>query len=213
MSSTKMKPMTQNQAIYNALLVARPAPQVVFGIGPAGTGKTLMASSVGAHKLSSGQVSKLIITRPAVSVDEEHGFLPGSLENKMEPWTRPVFDALSRFYTHKQINDMMFNKIVEICPMAYMRGRTFDNAWIIADEMQNSTPNQMKMVLTRIGQNSKLVVTGDLSQCETGFHGENNGLVDFMQRLRSSEFIKTVTFDENDILRSEVVKEVLRYYL
>lgn len=208
-----MKPMTSNQALYSALLNARPAPQIVFGIGPAGTGKTLMASSVGAYRLSLGHVKRLIITRPAVSVDEEHGFLPGSLENKMEPWTRPVFDALSRFYTQKQIKDMMVNNVIEICPMAYMRGRTFDDSWIIADEMQNSTPNQMKMVLTRIGKDSKLVVTGDVSQCESGFSGENNGLVDFMQRLRHSDFIKTVTFDESDIHRSEVVKEVLRYYL
>lgn len=206
-----MKPMTSNQALYSALLNARPTPQIVFGIGPAGTGKTLMASHVGAYRLSLGHVKRIVITRPAVSVDEEHGFLPGSLENKMEPWTRPVFDALSRFYTPKQIKDMMFNNIIEICPMAYMRGRTFDDAWIIADEMQNSTPNQMKMVLTRIGKDSKLVVTGDVSQCESGF--ENNGLVDFMHRLRHSENIKTVTFDESDIVRSEVVKEVLRYYL
>lgn len=203
-----MNPVTPNQVRYHSLLTS-PVP-LLFATGPAGTGKTLLASTVAARKLSMGTVKRIVVTRPAVSVDEEHGFLPGSVDKKMEPWTRPVFDALSRFYTQKQINGMLFDRTIEICPLAYMRGRTFDNSWIIADEMQNSTPNQMKMILTRIGANSKMVVTGDLTQCESGY--EDNGLVDFLQRLRDSEYIKHVVMDQDDIVRSQVVKEVLKYY-
>lgn len=203
-----MNPVTPNQTRYHSLLMS-PVP-LLLATGPAGTGKTLLASTVAARKLSMGTVKRIIVTRPAVSVDEEHGFLPGTVDKKMEPWTRPVFDALSRFYTQKQINGMIHDRTIEVCPLAYMRGRTFDNSWIIADEMQNSTPNQMKMILTRIGVNSKMVVTGDLTQCESGY--EKNGLFDFLQRLRDSEYIKHVILDQNDIVRSQVVKEVLTYY-
>lgn len=203
-----MKPVTPNQLVYHNLLVSK--VPLVFATGPAGCGKTLLASYAGAQKLATNKVARLIVTRPAVSVDEQHGYLPGSVDKKMEPWTRPVFDALSRFYTQRQINAMMYDKVIEVCPLAYMRGRTFDDSWIIADEMQNSTPNQMKMVLTRIGANSKMIVTGDLTQCETGY--EDNGLLDFLLKLRDSENIKTIQLDSNDIVRSEVVKEILKYY-
>ncbi len=207
-----MNPATPNQVKYYNLLMSKSVP-LLFATGPAGTGKTLLAATVGARKLSAGQVSRLVVTRPAVSVDEEHGYLPGTVDKKMEPWTRPVFDALSRFYTQRQINAMMYDRVIEVCPLAYMRGRTFDKSWIIADEMQNATPNQMKMVLTRIGTDSKMIVTGDLTQCETGY--DDNGLVDFLQRVREddSEIIKTVSLNTDDIVRSEVVKEVLRYYI
>lgn len=204
-----MKPVTPNQVLYQNLLVSK--VPLIFATGPAGSGKTLLASYVGAQKLSSNQVRKLIVTRPAVSVDEQHGYLPGTVDKKMEPWTRPVFDALSRFYTQRQINTMIYDRVIEVCPLAYMRGRTFDNSWIIADEMQNATPNQMKMVLTRIGTDSKMIVTGDLTQCETGY--EDNGLLDFLRRLRDSDRIKTVSLDQSDIVRSDVVREVLRYYI
>ena len=203
-----MKPVTPNQIAYQNLLISK-AP-IVFATGPAGSGKTLLASYTGAQKLATNQVSRLIVTRPAVSVDEQHGYLPGTVDQKMEPWTRPIFDALSRFYTQRQISTMMYDKVIEVCPLAYMRGRTFDNSWIIADEMQNSTPNQMKMILTRIGVNSKMIVTGDLTQCETGY--TENGLVDFLLKLRDSEMIRTIEMDSNDIVRSEEVKEVLKYY-
>lgn len=203
-----MKPVTPNQISYQNLLASK-AP-VVFATGPAGSGKTLLASYTGAQKLATNQVSRIVLTRPAVSVDEQHGYLPGTVDQKMEPWTRPIFDALSRFYTQRQINTMMYDKVIEVCPLAYMRGRTFDNSWIIADEMQNSTPNQMKMILTRIGMNSKMVITGDLTQCETGY--DENGLIDFLLKLKDSEMIKTIQMDDNDIVRSEVVKEILKYY-
>ena len=183
---------------------------IVIGSGPAGTGKTLLACNVGSKTLQRGGVSKLILTRPAVSVDEQHGFLPGSLEQKMSPWTRPMFDALSIHFRPKDIKTMMADGLIEVCPLAYMRGRTFDNAWIIGDEMQNSTPSQMKMLLTRIGYNSKLVIAGDVHQHDRGF--ENNGLSDLISKLQESDNIKHIQFTEDDIERHEVIKEVLQMY-
>lgn len=205
-------PRSLNQQIYRKLLENHTVPLVV-GAGPAGTGKTLFACSVGAEQLRRGRYSKLVITRPAVSVDEQHGFLPGTLEAKMDPWVRPMFDAFTQYFTAKSLKGMLADGIIEICPLAYMRGRTFDNSWIIADEMQNSTPNQMRMMLTRIGENSKMVVTGDLEQHETGF--EDNGLADITSRLQDQVFherMQLVRFTKDDVERSQVVKEVLRLY-
>jgi phosphate starvation-inducible PhoH-like protein len=166
---------------------------------------------VGSKALASGQVQRLILTRPAVSVDEQHGFLPGNLNKKMEPWTRPMFDALSRYWSGKKIQDMMLDHRIEVCPLAYMRGRTFDNAWIIGDEMQNSTPSQMKMLLTRIGEGSKMVIAGDGAQHDRGF--EDNGLADLVRRLDlNSESIKHLMFTEDDVVRAEVIKEILKMY-
>ena len=128
---------------------------IVFAIGPAGTGKTLLAVQMGVRQYQEGKVEKIIVTRPAVSVDEDLGFLPGDLNEKMAPWTRPIFDVLGEYYSQKDIETMLFDRIIEISPLAYMRGRTFKNAYIIADEMQNATQNQMKMLLTRLGSNRR----------------------------------------------------------
>lgn len=201
---------TLNQRRYLELLTSH-AP-VIISTGPAGTGKTLLACQVGSKALASGQVQRLILTRPAVSVDEQHGFLPGNLNKKMEPWTRPMFDALSRYWSGKKIQDMMLDQRIEVCPLAYMRGRTFDNAWIIGDEMQNSTPSQMKMLLTRIGEGSKMIIAGDGAQHDRGF--ENNGLADLVSRLDlDSESIKHLNFTEDDVVRAEVIKEILKIYM
>jgi phosphate starvation-inducible PhoH-like protein len=200
---------TLNQRRYLELLTGH-AP-VIISTGPAGTGKTLLACQVGSKALASGQVQRLILTRPAVSVDEQHGFLPGNLNKKMEPWTRPMFDALSRYWSGKKIQDMMLDHRIEVCPLAYMRGRTFDNAWIIGDEMQNSTPSQMKMLLTRIGEGSKMVIAGDGAQHDRGF--EDNGLADLVSRIDlDSESIKHLMFTEDDVVRAEVIKEILKMY-
>jgi phosphate starvation-inducible PhoH-like protein len=202
-------PRTVTQRKYIDFLYS--SVPIVIGTGPAGTGKTLLACHAGSKALMNGQVNKLVLTRPAVSVDEQHGFLPGTLEKKMEPWTRPMFDALHRYFSPKNVRDMVHDQQIEICPLAYMRGRTFDHAWIIGDEMQNSTSSQMKMLLTRIGHGSKMVIAGDVKQFERGF--EQNGLVDLLARLDVASLnIKQVQFSEEDILRSEVVKEVLRMY-
>jgi len=184
---------------------------VIVGTGPAGTGKTLLACHAGSKALANRQVERLILTRPAVSVDEQHGFLPGNLDKKMEPWTRPMFDALHRYMSPKQVKQMIEDHRIEICPLAYMRGRTFDNSWIIGDEMQNSTPSQMKMFLTRVGMGSKMIVAGDVDQHERGF--EKNGLIDLISRIEDGSMnIRHMNFTNDDIVRSEVVKEVLRMY-
>jgi len=185
---------------------------IVFAIGPAGTGKTLISTMAGIKGFKKGHIDKFVLTRPAVSVDEQHGFLPGTLQEKMAPWTRPIFDIFEEYYHPEQIEYLLKGNKLEIAPLAYMRGRTFKNSFIIADEMQNATDSQMKMLLTRIGENSKLVVTGDLNQHDRGY--ESNGLKMFMQRLldRGSERIKVVNFDRGDIERHPVVAEVLRIY-
>jgi phosphate starvation-inducible PhoH-like protein len=184
---------------------------IVISTGPAGTGKTLLACNAGSHALATRKVDRLILTRPAVSVEEQHGFLPGSLEQKMEPWTRPMFDALYRYMSPKKVRDLMENHVIEICPLAYMRGRTFDNAWIIGDEMQNSTPGQMKMLLTRIGEGSKMIVAGDTAQHDRGF--EDNGLADLIARIDGeSDSIGHVAFSSDDVVRNAVIKEILRMY-
>ena len=147
-----------------------------------------------------------------MSVDEQHGFLPGNLVKKMEPWTRPIFDCFEEYYTPHEINNMIMDNKIEVAPLAYMRGRTFKDAWIIADEMQNATPSQMKMLLTRIGTGSKFVITGDLNQHDRGY--EENGLSDFISHLRSanSDMIGLVEFRNGDIERHRAVSEVLAIY-
>ena len=184
---------------------------IVIGTGPAGTGKTLLACHAGSKALISGRVQKLILTRPAVSVDEQHGFLPGTVEKKMDPWTRPMFDVLNRYMSAKKVNEYVYDRKIEICPLAYMRGRTFDNAWIIGDEMQNSTPSQMKMLLTRIGEDSKMIIAGDVQQYERGF--EQNGLSDLISRIcENSIDISHIRFNEDDVVRNQVIKEILNIY-
>jgi phosphate starvation-inducible protein PhoH and related proteins len=185
---------------------------IVFAIGPAGTGKTLLAVQMGVRQYQEGKVEKIIVTRPAVSVDEDLGFLPGDLNEKMAPWTRPIFDVLGEYYSQKDIETMLFDRIIEISPLAYMRGRTFKNAYIIADEMQNATQNQMKMLLTRLGEGSKMVVTGDLAQAD---RLKDNGLINFIERVekhKKLDYIDVVRFDNFDIERHDAVKEVLEIY-
>lgn len=184
---------------------------IVFGIGPAGTGKTLLACQAAVKAFLSGEVERIVVTRPAVSADEDLGFLPGTLEEKMAPWTRPIFDVFREHFYANEIEGMIKEGVIEISPLAYMRGRTFKDSFIIADEMQNATPNQMKMLLTRIGTNSKMVVTGDLNQAD---RLKDNGLLDFVNHLKdtSSSRISTVQFHKGDIERHEAVREVLEIY-
>lgn len=183
---------------------------IVFATGPAGTGKTMIAVLAAIKALKMGECEKIVVTRPAVSVDEQHGFLPGSLVEKMAPWTRPIFDVFEDYYAPTEIEKMITENIIEVAPLAYMRGRTFKNAWIVADEMQNATPSQMKMLLTRIGTGSRIIVTGDLAQHDRGF--EKNGLQDFIKRISNSECISSVKFEQKDVERHPAVKEVLRIY-
>lgn len=185
---------------------------IVFAIGPAGTGKTMLAVQNGIKLFQEGKIEKIVVTRPAVSADEDLGFLPGTLEEKMAPWTRPIFDVFSEYYHKKEISRYLEEGVIEISPLAYMRGRTFHNAYIIFDESQNTTPNQMKMALTRIGEGSKMVVTGDLAQAD---RLNNNGLIEFIEKLVEHPGLKHIDvayFGHQDIERHAAVKEVLKIY-
>jgi phosphate starvation-inducible PhoH-like protein len=203
-------PRNKSQENY-VLKLLDPGKDIVFGIGPAGTGKTMLACQVAVKKFFAGEVDRIIVTRPAVSADEDLGFLPGTLEEKMAPWTRPIFDVFREYFYANEIEGMIQEGVIEISPLAYMRGRTFKDAYIIADEMQNATPNQMKMLLTRIGNNSKMVVTGDLAQAD---RLKDNGLIDFIENLKDVEArrIEVCEFAYKDIERHQAVKEVLRVY-
>jgi phosphate starvation-inducible PhoH-like protein len=185
---------------------------IVFAIGPAGTGKTMLAVQMAIKLFKEGAIKKIIVTRPAVSVDEEHGFLPGTLNQKMEPWTRPIFDVFEEYYHPREIADMLDDGVIEISPLAYMRGRTFKNSFIVADEMQNATPSQMKMLLTRLGDNSRMVVTGDLNQAD---RPKENGLLDFCELYETGgdyRMTAMVRFEGKDVERHPVVKEILKIY-
>ena len=197
---------------YLLSLLENPNKHISFAIGPAGTGKTLISTLFAIKKFREGEIKKIVITRPAVSVDEQHGFLPGTLVEKMSPWTRPMFDIFEEYYAPYQIETMVKDNVIEIAPLAYMRGRTFKNALIIADEMQNATDSQMKMLLTRVGENSKMVVTGDLEQHDRGYH--DNGLKMFVDRLvqYQSDMIGVVEFTSEEVERHPVVSEILDIY-
>lgn len=193
-------------------LLKNPKKFIVFAIGPAGTGKTMLGVQMAIKLYKEGVINKIIITRPAVSVDEDHGFLPGTLNQKMEPWTRPIMDVFEEYYHPKEIAEMLEDGVIEISPLAYMRGRTFKNAFVIADEMQNATPSQMKMLLTRLGDNSRMVVTGDLNQAD---RPRENGLLEFCNLYGQGgdyRMIAMAWFETRDVERHPVVKEILRIY-
>lgn len=204
------RPRNKTQEEY-LLKLQDDTKNIIFAIGYAGTGKTILGVQHGIRMLQEGSVSRIIITRPAVSVDEDLGFLPGTLNEKMAPWTRPINDVFLEYYQQRNINRMLEEGIIEISPLAYMRGRTFHDSYIVFDEAQLSTVSQMKMVLTRLGDNSKMVVTGDLDQSD---RGTNNGLWDFVNRLerQASSRIDIVRFTLNDIERHPVVQDVLNIY-
>lgn len=203
-------PRNRNQETY-VLSLLNQQKDIVFGIGPAGTGKTLLAVQVAVKLFKEGAIDKIIVTRPAVSVDEDLGFLPGTLEDKMAPWTRPIFDVLREYFNAREIEGMIQEGIIEIAPLAYMRGRTFKRSFILADEMQNATQNQMKMLLTRLGEYSMMAVTGDLAQAD---RLKDNGLINFTNLLesRGSDSLDVVRFEQGDIERHKAVAEVLRVY-
>lgn len=204
-------PRNLSQENYLELL-KNPKKCITFAIGPAGTGKTMLAVQMAIKLLKEGVITKIVVTRPAVSVDEEHGFLPGTLNQKMEPWTRPIFDVIEEYYHPKEVASMLEDGVIEIAPLAYMRGRSLKNAFIIADEMQNATPSQMKMLLTRLGENSRMVVTGDLNQADRPYE---NGLLDFCKLYEEGgdyKMLAMARFEAKDIERHPVVKEVLKIY-
>jgi len=186
--------------------------KIVISLGPAGTGKTLFSCQKAITQLKSEEINKIILTRPVVTVEEEIGFLPGNIIKKMDPWTKPIFDIFLEYYSKSELDLMLNTGKIEICPLAFMRGRTFKNSIILADEMQNSSPVQMKMLSTRIGVNTRLIITGDLNQSDIP---KENGLKDFVskvERYNNTEMIKIIRFDNNDVERSEIVKKVIEIY-
>lgn len=186
---------------------------ICVAVGPAGTGKTYLAMLAAIQALRAGKVDRIVLSRPAVGVDDEkHGFLPGDLNQKMEPWTRPLLDVFREFYSPKDVARMIDDGTIEISPLAFMRGRTFKNAWIVADEMQNATPGQMKMLLTRIGQGSRIIVTGDVEQADRT--ANNNGLLDLCTRLQEQGVggISVSQMTGQDVQRHPIIERVLSLY-
>lgn len=184
---------------------------VVFGIGPAGTGKTFLAVTLAVTALKRGQVKRIILTRPAVEAGESLGFLPGDLKEKVDPYLRPVYDALYQILGKEQTTRLMEREIIEIAPLAYMRGRTLDDAFVILDEAQNTTIMQMKMFLTRLGFNSKMIVNGDISQIDLP-RQVKSGLIDATQKLQHISQIDFVYLSAKDVVRHPVVAEIINAY-
>ena len=184
---------------------------VTFGIGPAGTGKTFLAVVLAVQALKEGRVKKIILTRPAVEAGESLGFLPGDLKEKVDPYLRPVYDALYTIYGAEQTNRLMERGVIEIAPLAYMRGRTLDDAFVILDEAQNTTIAQMKMFLTRLGFGSKMIINGDRTQIDLP-KGVKSGLVDAQSKLKGIDRIQFVTFDAFDVVRHPVVADIIKAY-
>ena len=212
-------PRTKNQEKYVDFLNDDEI-NLIIAVGPAGTGKTLFACLKAISQLKSGEINKLVVTRPVVTVEEDIGFLPGNIVKKMDPWTRPIFDLFLEFFSKSELDNYIYNNIIEISPLAFMRGRTFKNSFIIADEMQNSSPNQMKMLTTRIGINSKMVITGDLKQSDLP---KDNGLCDLIDKIQKynnhfnetnkfENLIRIIDFEKQDIERSEIVKKIIDIY-
>ena len=211
-SSDEIKFKNEIQEEYMGYLNNEQIP-IVFSIGPAGTGKTFLACYYAITSFLKGDVEKIIITRPTVSVDEEHGFLPGDLNDKMKPWLRPIYDIFEKYISYTYMQRLIKEETIEICPLAFMRGRTFENCVIIADEMQNSTESQMKMILTRISFDSKLIINGDLNQSDN----KRNGLKDFLSKYEYSKDpnknnIKIVKFRNSDVQRHSIIETILNIY-
>jgi len=209
--ATKRKiifPRTANQGEY---LSAMQAKDMIFGIGPAGTGKTYLAVAVGVSMLIAGKVDKIILTRPAVEAGEKLGFLPGDMREKVDPYLRPLYDAMHDMLPADQVERRLTNGEIEIAPLAFMRGRTLSNAFVILDEAQNTTPVQMKMFLTRLGHNALMVITGDLSQIDLPI-GIESGLKQAVRVLKNIPDISFVVFDENDVVRHPIVSKIVAAY-
>jgi phosphate starvation-inducible PhoH-like protein len=210
--SVELIPKSINQEKY-ILALQNSEIDVVVASGPAGTGKTYLAMLAAIHALRNRECDRIVLCRPSVAIEgEQHGFLPGDLNQKLEPWVKPMIDVLREFYAMKEIELMLSEQVIEFAPIGYMRGRTFKNTWIVADEMQNSTPAQLKMLLTRIGVNSKIIVTGDIEQTDRKI--ADNGLLDLQTKLTSDPVtgIETCQFGTRDIQRHRLIGEILKLY-
>jgi len=209
--ATKRKiifPRSINQGEY---LAAMQSKDMIFGIGPAGTGKTYLAVAVGVSMLVAGKIDKIILTRPAVEAREKLGFLPGDMREKVDPYLRPLYDAMHDMLPADQVERRLANGEIEVAPLAFMRGRTLSNAFVILDEAQNTTPVQMKMFLTRLGYNARMVITGDLSQIDLPF-GIESGLKQAVRILKNVQDIAFIVFDEKDVVRHPIVSKIVAAY-
>ena len=204
----KISPRTQNQKDYFQLLNSK---DIVFAYGPAGTGKTFLAVAKAVASLQQGLVKKIILSRPAVEAGEKLGFLPGDLKEKVDPFLRPIYDALYEMMPYDQVEKKLANNIIEIAPIAFMRGRTLEDCFIILDEAQNTTKIQMKMFLTRLGKNSKMVVVGDNTQIDL-ISKNDSGLIDASKKLKSIQDIGFIELDQRDVIRHEVVRKIINAY-
>lgn len=204
----KIKPLTENQKLYIRMIEEN---DIVFAVGPAGTGKTFLAVAMAVKYLREGKIEKIILTRPAVEAGESLGYLPGTYEEKVYPYLIPLYDALYSMIPYDRVKRMMEARIVEVAPLAYMRGRTLSDAFIILDEAQNTKAVQMKMFLTRIGPRSKVVITGDVTQIDLPKH-EKSGLTEAINILQGIEGIAFVFFDKEDVSRHRIVKSIIEAY-
>jgi len=207
-----MKPVTAAQKFYIAMLRSNLRP-IVIATGPAGTGKTMLACQAAAEKLHNNSVKKIIITRPVVTTDETLGYLPGDIEHKMDPYMRPIYDVFENSFTKSRVKQFIANETIEISPLAYMRGRTFKDAYIIGDEMQNTTIGQMKMFITRLGYGSNMAITGDMDQCDLP-DKTSSGLLDLTTKLSYSTtpHVSHVVFENMDIQRHPAIEDILDLY-
>jgi phosphate starvation-inducible PhoH-like protein len=203
-----LAPKTVNQRRY---MEAIERNDLVIGVGPAGTGKTYLAVAMAVSALLSKRVSRIILTRPAVEAGERLGFLPGTLQEKIDPYLRPLYDALHDMLEAEKVDKLLERAVIEVAPIAFMRGRTLNDSFIIFDEAQNSTAEQMKMVLTRQGFNSKMVVNGDITQIDLPM-GRRSGLLDALEVLRGVQGISFVNFDERDVVRHNLVQRIVKAY-
>ena len=209
--SAKGKPIKAKTLGQKKYIEAIKNNTIVFGIGPAGTGKTYLAVALAVNAFRSKQVNRIILTRPAVEAGEKLGFLPGDLQQKVDPYLRPLYDALFDMLGPENFQKYQERGNIEVAPLAYMRGRTLDDSFIILDEAQNTTPEQMKMFLTRLGFGSKIVVTGDITQIDLP-DGKKSGLVEVVKILKSVDDIEAVKFTQKDVVRHRLVQDIIKAY-
>ena len=208
----QLVPKSANQENY-ILAILNPKVDIVIAAGPAGTGKTYIAMQAAIKAMKAGECERIILSRPAIGVDDEqHGFLPGDINAKMEPWTRPLFDVLREYYSAKEIAHMLEEQIVEIAPLAFCRGRNFKKSYVILDEAQNCTPSQLKMIMTRIGIGSKIIITGDIDQGDRKTN--DNGLLDLQNRLKKTSVpgLAMCQLDMKDVQRHNIIEHILKMY-
>ncbi|MBO7682955.1 MAG: PhoH family protein, partial [Clostridia bacterium] len=209
--ATRKATIVARTPAQDAYMRAMERAELVFGIGPAGTGKTYLAVAMAVKAFKAKEVNRIILTRPAVEAGESLGFLPGDLQQKVDPYLRPLYDALFDMLGAESFQKQLERGSIEVAPLAYMRGRTLDDSFIILDEAQNTTSEQMKMFLTRLGSNSKAVVTGDITQIDLP-GGKKSGLKEVTRILKDIEGITTVYFNEKDVVRHHLVQEIVRAY-